>query len=291
MKKLVAIVFLFVVLTSCKGEKPEFVRIDNVQIEGLRDSLLLVKMDYVIFNPNKVKTKLTASGMSLYYKETMVGKGYLDKQIALSSKDTINVPVRCEVSVDKISQFYPQLINSDSTAFQVKGSSDIQFLLKSFTIAANDIIYLNTKKIIRDEINKNIGNADNFKVKNVSVHELPSLNETTLKMEVVAKNNLPFDYKIKDMNLQFFLEEDESAVAGWKLNNGVDQKALSTASIPIDVTINNFGIFKQARLSWLTSGKATFRMVGEAAIVIEKYTFNVPINDKMSIDLKAFSGF
>ena len=281
---------MLTIMYSC-SEKPEFIKIDNIVVKGIKDSLMEVSMDYVVYNPNNVKTKLKQSGISLYYKDALVGEGYLNNQINLKANDTIRVPVLCNIQLDKLSEFYPEMLYSDATAFNIKGENKIGFLFNSFTIDVDETIYLNTKEIIKKEINKNLGNADNFKIKTIVVNSLPTLNKTNFKITIKAKNNLSFDYEIHQMELQFFLDSRaKEPIANWSQDKVISQKAFQTTDIPLEVAVDNFNTIKNTNITMLFKKKIDFIVVGQVQIKIQDYVFDVPINDKMKIDIKKFIG-
>lgn len=284
MRKICILLLGLVICTSC-SKKPKFIQVDNVSILGLKDSLLLVTMDYVVYNPNDVKTKLRQSGMEIFYKDSLVGNGYLDKQINLVANDTLSVPVRFEIAVAKLHKYYPELISSDSTVFSIKGNSRVSFLLNSFTIDMDDEIHLNTKGIIHEQIQKNLSTADNFKIRSISSNRLPSFNRTKLQLQIETNNNLPLDYVINELQLDFYLDKRRAKVANWQLSQPLRQKSLEKALIPVDVTLNNFDILKQAKLSWLTKTEVNFSILGEIEVQIEGYEFRVPIEDNINLAL------
>ena len=290
-KRIGLAILCLVFLISCKSEQPKFVGIENVIVEGLKDSLMLINMDYVVYNPNSVKTRLKESTMNIYYKNEVVGKGYLDKEINLKPRDTIQIPVQCEVGLRQLHKFYPELLASNTSKFMVKGESQVGFLLNSFAIGISDTIILNTGELIKEEINKNLGKTDNFKINSVAVNVLPSLNKTRFVLEVETKNNLPLEYKIEQMNLKFYASKNDEAIAQWILDRPVLQKAYGTSKIPVQATTNNFNLLRQGRFSWLLNGKAKFLVKGEAQIQIEEYSFRVPVNDFIEVDMKTLSGF
>lgn len=293
MKTLTKIIIFttLIMLISC-SKKPKFIKIDNIVVKGIKDSLMEVNMDYVVYNPNNVKTKLKESVISLYYKDNLVGKGELSNNINLKSKDTIKIPVLCNIKLHKLSLFYPEMLNSDSTAFQIKGENKIGFLLNSFKTNVNEKIYINTKKIIREEINKNLGNTDNFKIKSIEINALPSFKKTTFKIIVETKNNLSFDYKIEHMKLEFFLDNKaKKSIANWSMDKIISLKAFETNNMPLDVTIDNHSMMKFTNISMLFKQKIDFIVKGQVQIKIQDYIFNVPVNDKMKIDIKKFVGF
>tara|TARA_R110002073_G_scaffold279026_1_gene443143 strand:- start:430292 stop:431179 length:888 start_codon:yes stop_codon:yes gene_type:complete len=290
LKHIILVVWLLLLLVSC-SKQPQFIKIDNVNIEGLKDSLMHVSMDYVIYNPNNVKTKLKQSGMAIYYHDTLVGTGTLNKEINLPSNDTIKVPVACEIRLDKLSKFYPEMLQSDATAFSIRGENKIGFLMNSFTIDVEETIYLDTKSIIRKEINKNLNTEGNFKLKKVVVNALPTLDKTRFKLEIEAQNNLPFDYEIHEMKLQFFLDDAaKEPVAQWKQEAPILQQKYQPTTIPIEVVVANLNLLKNTKLTMLFKQEIDFIVIGNLQVKIQEYTFNVPVNDQMKLNLKTFLG-
>ncbi|QCX38344.1 hypothetical protein FF125_07830 [Aureibaculum algae] len=279
-----------IIMYSC-AQNPEFIKIDNIVVKGIKDSLMEVHMDYVVFNPNNVKTKLKQSGMSLYYKDAYVGEGFLENQISLKPNDTIRVPVLCNIKLDKLSKFYPEMLISDTTAFNIKGENKIGFLFNSFTIDVDEKIYLNTREIIKKEINKNLGNTSNFRIKTVSINSLPTLDKTNFKITILAKNNLDFDYEIHQMELQFFLDDKaKEPIANWSQDKVISQKALSSTEIPLEVVVDNMNTLKNSSVTMLFKKEIDFIVVGQVQIKIQNYVFDVPINDNMKMDIKKFIG-
>ena len=285
----IVIVFLLL-LVSC-SKKPEYIKIDNIAIKGVTDSLMLVSMDYVVYNPNDMKTKLKQSGISIYYKDTLVGNGELNNQISLKPNDTVSIPVRCEVRLDKLSRFYPDLLHSDSAAFTIKGENKVRFMLNSIIVGINETIYLNTKEIIRKEIDKNLGDTDNFRIKSIAVHSIPTFDKTRFNMVIEAKNNLPFDYEISQINLQFIIDgKGKEPAAYWAQEAKMFQKAYHTTNIPIEVVIDNVNTIKNTKIQSLLNAEIDFIVAGEIQIEIKGYTFIIPVNDQKKIDIKKFIG-
>lgn len=282
MKKVLYIMVATLFLVSCSQE-PHYVRMDNVTVTGLKEDLLLANMHYVIYNPNTVRTKLRQSHMDIYYKDVLVGQGFLDKQIHLKPKDTIKVPVRCEIALEKLHRYYPELLLSDASRFKIKGQSEVSFLLNSFTIHMEDEIYLNTQNSIQKEIDKNISSADNFKIRSVEVNKLPTFSKTELNLQIAAKNNLPLDYTIQQIHLEFFIDQGEEAIAQWTLVQPLHQMALETVTIPVAVSVRHMDILKNVNFSWLTGKKVNFNISGSVDIKIRGYTFKVPIQDTLDV--------
>ena len=107
---------------SC-AKKPKFVAIENVEIQGVTDTLLMLRLDYIIYNPNRSKTELKDSEMLIYYKDTLVGKGWLENSTQLSPRDTLRIPVHFEVNIPKLAKYYPELLRYEKAKFNIKGKS------------------------------------------------------------------------------------------------------------------------------------------------------------------------
>jgi LEA14-like dessication related protein len=182
MKKFITILIAFILLISCHKKKPEFLGIDSVSISGLKEDSMLFDINYSIYNPNAVGTKLRQSAMSVYYKDTLVGNGYLYKETKLPASDTISLPVRCEIKLATLSHYYPEMILKDSSVFTLKANGKVDFFMNSFNVAINDKITLNTKEIILSEINKRLSGGGNLSLKEISIEKLPSLNETEMNL-------------------------------------------------------------------------------------------------------------
>ncbi|GAA3614868.1 LEA type 2 family protein [Flavivirga amylovorans] len=287
MKKLVTYLIIIIALSSC-GKKPDFVAIENVEVESIKDSVINVKMNYVVFNSNAVKSKLEQANLKIYFQDKVVGKGYLNQTVLLSPKDTISVPIKFELNLKQLSKFYPILLESDSSEFYMESNSKIKVMLKTFSVKGKETIFLDTKNIIKSELNNRFNNSENFKVKGVSVDKIPTLNESSFNINVQANNNLPFDYKVERLELTFY--NASSQVAKWQLQQSFLQKAHKTTSIPITITVNNLNLLKNADMSWFVKKEIEFDIKGKAVIIVNGYEFNIPVEDKIKFKLKILTG-
>ena len=270
------------VIISC-AKRPEFVAIDNIAILNSKNDTLMVGMDYIVYNPNNVRTKLRQSSMEIYYRDSLVGNGFLKEPIALNANDTIGIPVSCKISLKRLSTFYPELLTSDSSTFELKGNGKVSFMLNSFSIGLDDQIHLNTKEAILTQIEQNLDYGKNFKLRSISSDKLPSLRKTQLRLEMEAINQMPIAYQIDSLELGFYLDKAKESVAHWMLEEPYDQKPMGSQIIPLQVTLNNLDLLKQMKFSWLTDQKVNFVILGEAQVLIEGYRFNVPIEDLLEI--------
>ena len=291
MKKYYIITIVLFLLVSCKKKNPEFLGIDSVAINGLKGDTLLVDLNYSIYNPNKVGTKLKQSGMKVYYKDSLVGNGYLYKETKLPASDTISLPVRCEIELATLSHFYPELLSKESSVFNLKGNGQVDFFMNSFTIAINDTILLNTKNIIQQEINKRLKGGGNFTLKEVAIRKLPSFNETTMNLKVAVKNTLPFEYTLEEMNLGFYSFNERDKLGSWNLHEPIVQEANNQTNISVEAKMRNLNLLKQGVLTLLSNKKQELKIKGTALIAINGYQFTIPIEDVVPMDLSLLSGF
>ena len=102
---------------------------------------------------------------------------------------------------------------------------------------------------------------------------------------------MSFDYEIHQMELQFFLDSRaKEPIANWSQDKVISQKAFQTTDIPLEVAVDNFNTIKNTNITMLFKKKIDFIVVGQVQIKIQDYVFDVPINDKMKIDIKKFIG-
>ena len=291
MKKYFITIIILLLLTSCKKKNPEFLGIDSVAISGLKEDTLLVDLNYRIYNPNTVGTKLKQSGMKLYYKDSLVGNGYLYKETKLPASDTISLPVRCEIELETLSHFYPELLSKEASEFNLKGNGRVNFFMNSFNIAINDKIILNTKDIIHQEISKRLKGNGNFQLKEIGIQKLPSFNETTMNLKVAVNNTLPFDYTLEEMQLGFYSFNNRDKLGSWNLHEPIIQAANNHTNISVEAKMRNLNLLKQGVLTLLSNKKQEISIKGTAVITINGYAFTIPIEDTVPMDLSLLSGF
>lgn len=288
MKNHLLLLFLLFLLVSCTSAKPKFIAIDNWVFGDLKDSILNARVDYLIFNPNKTTYKLTASEVAMYYKQLPLGKGSLEKEIRLNPMDTIRLPMHCEINLEKLSRFQEELFQADSALFQIKGVSRIAFLGSTFSIQMDETITLNTKRLLSEKLLKRDELTKNFKVEGLMVSNLPALNKTSFSMKIATRNTLLFDYEIQKIALDFYVDVEKEAISQWTSEETIHLKKEQAISIPMEVTVNNFSMIQQTRLSWFTRGKAALTAKGEITVLIGSYAFNIPVEQEMTFDLNPF---
>ena len=122
--KTVILCIVLLMLASC-SKKPEFISIENISIIGSENDNLIVGMDYMVYNPNNVRTKLRQSSMEIYYKDSLVGNGFLNEEVILSANDTLKIPVTCKIDVKTLHTLYPEILATDSSKIDLKGNGRV----------------------------------------------------------------------------------------------------------------------------------------------------------------------
>lgn len=278
------LVLVGVILYSC-GKEPQFIGLKNAKITGLQDSLLLFDLDYVAYNPNNIKTRLKSSEVAIYYRNQWVGSGSISQGLSLPANDTITAAVNCKVSLNQLHSFYPELMASDSAVFELRGFNKIGLSLLNIHNKVNQQIRLNTKSYFEEEVRKNLNTHKSFSIQKLSVNSLPGLSESEFVMEVLIQNTLPFDYVLEDLALEFLPEGNEEHFATWQLREPLIQKAQSETALPVRVKVNHLNMLKNAKLSWLMTQSAKFRVSGTMKILIAGKSFQIPVNDVMAAEL------
>ncbi len=274
---------------SC-AKKPKFVAIENVEIQGVTDTLLMLRLDYIIYNPNRSKTELKDSEMLIYYKDTLVGKGWLENSTQLSPRDTLRIPVHFEVNIPKLAKYYPELLRYEKAKFNIKGKNEVSFAMSNVKMKFEDQIELDTREIIESQVSKHLQNRDNFKLRKVKMSISPRLGVTHFKTVIQVYNDLPFSYRLDDMQLTFYIKEKSKPIANWKLDELIVMNSMELQELTADVTTNNFNLMSGLNLKWLFLRKVDFIMEGQMEIEMGGYKFTVPIEDSQFIDLSDLVG-
>jgi len=278
------IVMLVVLITACK-KNPQFIGVDKVRVAGLKDSTLFVNLLYKVYNPNGVKSTLKAATINVYFKEELVGTGRLIEAMALQSNDTIKIPVECAISLEKLHHNYQALVQSTATVFRLKGTNQVKFLMRTMEMDVDEEISLNTRDIVKQEVKRNFSDANNFNVKSIGLQQIPTLGKSNFSMHIELRNQLPMDYTIESMQLNFYRSSKEQLVATWSLTSPIQQLKHEKTTMPIEAEVNNINLLKQGSLTWLLTQKARFKMFGDAVVRVGEYRFTVPIDDEVEIGM------
>ncbi len=118
LKKLVFVLVVFTLYSCHDPEDVEFVSITNVNVTGTEGRFIMVNVDAILFNPNKVKGKVKSVDISVLYKDKEVA---LVKQVEVtrvSANSNFSVPLEMAVDMDKINN---DIFSSLSSILSNKG--------------------------------------------------------------------------------------------------------------------------------------------------------------------------
>lgn len=281
----------FLLLLSDCARKPKFIGIENVDILGVRDSTLQLRLDYIVYNPNKASAELKDSDMLIYYRDELVGKGKLETSTHLEAKDTIRIPIVFDVILTRLVTFYPELMSSEESVFEVRGKNQVSFVVDNVRMRFNDEVTLDTRKIISDEVSKRLKNNKNFRIKSVRLKPAAKLRTTDLETVIRIFNDLPFDYVIHSMELDFHLTSKSSPIAHWALAEPITLLKNSYVDVRAEVTTQNVNLLKGVSLDWIIKRQIDLLVAGEVELEIENQRFKLPIEDSQTVDMTKISGF
>lgn len=273
------------VLTSCVS-KPELVRIDDIKILGVQDSVMTVQLAYVVYNPNIFKAKISRGEVEAFFGSERLGTAVINEPLTLQAKDTSQLHMKVSFDLDRLESVYPDLIEQDSAVFRIVGKNTIRLMTRNFTLNVDEYIALNTKLFIQEQVKKNLSRKGNFAIESVSIRQLPSLSKVVLDLKVGLLNELPLDYTVEGAKLRFYARKNEDPVAEWQLEEPFEMKAFSKISLPVEVELRNFNLLKNFDFGWIGKGGMELRMEGNARLSIKKYTFGIPIKQNKLIRMR-----
>lgn len=266
-------------------KQPQFLYVENVEIIGISQDTLDASLDYVIYNPSKSNVELVSSEMNIYYKDNIVGVGILDETTKMIPKDTMALPVRLRVSLNELANNYAELLSQDSSLFVVKGRNEVNYLIDGIKITTQDEIYMNTQEILMSQISGQVDNSNNFRLKSVGVSVSRQLENTEFDITLEFRNQMPIDFTIKKLELSFYFDNSSRKVSDWTLEEPIEVESHAYQDIQATVITDNVNFLRSFSPKWIT-GKADFIMRGSIALELEGYTFELPIEDEQTIDIR-----
>ena len=278
------------ILNSCI-KKPVFINIDSVKIGPLRDSIIETTINFKVYNPNGIKSVLTASKIKTYYKEKLVGSSTINNGIALPAKDTVIIPLISSINLRSLSEVFPELLATDSASFKIEGKNSVKAIGFTWNIPLKDKIKLNVKKAIVEQVGKTFQSDSNFRIKNLELSNLRGLNKTGFHMVVQVKNSFPFNYRLLQFNLNIYRKHGTNPIANWKLTDTIEQKVGALANLPIVVEVDNLNLLSEARLSDILHPNMEILLKGKAEISIQGRTFIIPVEVARKVAFNPLTGF
>ncbi len=284
-----AMAMLCFAISSCM-KRPVFIKVESVKIGSLKDSVLQTFVNFKVYNPNSVKSYITASNIKTYYKDKLVGSSVISNEVALPAKDTVIIPLVSSINLWNLAGVFPEILASDSATFRIEGDNKVKALGINWNIPVKDNIKLNIKQEVIAQVDETFKSNANFKIKEVKLTQLPGLNKTAFHVVVQVKNSFPFDYSLLNMDLAIYRKNGTNPIAHWKLTDTIAQKAGAVANIPISIEVDNLNVLSEVRLSDILHPNMEILLKGEAVIGIGGHTFTVPVEETTKISLSNLTG-
>ena len=139
MIKKFTILLLIVLTSSCAiKQKPEFIKIDGIQLVDANSKTLTLKADALFNNPNDVGGRLNTEGVTVYVNDIMMGVVRAE-EFKVPAKKDFRVPLQIEVNTKDLlnkdpNGFLSGLLNSVlNRTLKIKYEGVIQFKALSFS--------------------------------------------------------------------------------------------------------------------------------------------------------------
>lgn len=126
-------------LHSCRSFKePDFMRVDNIQLDklGMKESTLSLNLYY--FNPNNSKLKLKEVKGDAWLEGNFLGSFSMDTLIHIPAKDSFYLPVKLKVNMGKLLKNSFAALLGNEVILKVKGIAKVG---KSFVYINYNINY------------------------------------------------------------------------------------------------------------------------------------------------------
>lgn len=278
------VILLLLGIKSCT-KKPQFIAIENVNIKQVKDTVLLLTMDYKAFNPNKIKVQLTKSELIVFFNKVIVGKAISLNEVDLHPNDTILVPIECQMNLKSVSKYFPQMLQNKEQQFEISGFGNVKTFLGETKVKLNDVVSLNTKNLVTAEVKKILNAKNNFKIEEIRLSEI-SLGNVKTEVLVLWKNPLPFNFKI--------ISQDLTVQLGGNRKNGriqsdtkVDVKSNEEVLLPISVKINHDpNLFVQSTFSVFFNQSIKIEIDGILKIDVKGFIFSLPVKTSKRLSIK-----
>lgn len=137
-KKLTILILIFMTTSCAIRQKPEFIKIDRIELVNANSRTLTLKADALFNNPNSVGGRLNTEGVSVFVNDILMGV-VSTEAFKVPAKDNFKVPLQIEVNTKDLLNKDPNgllggLLNSVlNRSLKVTYEGIIQFKALSFS--------------------------------------------------------------------------------------------------------------------------------------------------------------
>lgn len=293
MKRMYVFILLLlsiIVAIACCVKKPVFIKMGQVKIIALKDSILETKITFIVYNPNRIKAALRSSDIKTYYKNIAVGTSTLDTVVEVPARDTVKVPMITNINLGNLAKVFPELLAANGTSsFRIEGNNKVKVLGVVWNIPLKDEVKLNIRNLIINQVGQTFNGNSGFNLKAFALDKIPGLHKTGFKMNIALKNSMPFDYSIVHLNLDVYKHLGDPAIAHWELPSSLLQKAGETSEIPVQIDVNNLNVLRNLHITDLLHPNLDFLIKGVAEISLQGNLFTIPIEQTRTVAFNPIS--
>lgn len=133
MRKLIILLTLLLTLFNCSvKEKPEFLKVENIEIKDSNNEFITLTANAFFKNPNIVGGKLATDGISIFVNDVLMAE-VTSKEFKVPAKKEFSIPLEAKIPTERImdKKNLSGLLNSllsQKFKVQYKGAIDYKVL-------------------------------------------------------------------------------------------------------------------------------------------------------------------
>lgn len=100
---LLAVVFFGMTVTSCRQiVAPEYVGVENIQLQSKGFTNTTLSADVRLYNPNKSNLTFKSGSLNIFVDDRLLGHTELDSTIYINRLDTFSIPIAVKLDVKNV---------------------------------------------------------------------------------------------------------------------------------------------------------------------------------------------
>lgn len=124
-----------------KPGKPEFRKLENLEISSIKNGNLILNADAVFYNPNPAKVKVQKIDLNIFVNDQEVGSLAQVLDVIIPAKSEFRIPVKLNASTKKLSGGWLgsaiSILGNGSFDLNIKGTATINVLKIPIEIPIN----------------------------------------------------------------------------------------------------------------------------------------------------------
>ena len=101
MKKFTILLLLFLTISCTLKQKPEFIKVDNIQLVEANSKQITLSADALFNNPNSVGGRLNTEGVNVFVND--VSFGFISaEEFKVPAKDNFTIPLQIDINTKEL---------------------------------------------------------------------------------------------------------------------------------------------------------------------------------------------